>query len=211
MEHYFLETIASTHEYVIEGLKEGLLHPPFIVVAKEQTQGKGSRGNQWESGKGNLFLTLCVLEKHLPNDLSLASVSVYFAMMAKEVLSDAGSMAWVKWPNDIYVGEKKIGGVMSVKTGEKVIVSMGINLQSSSPLFGVLDVPLCPKIFTQALTQKMSPLPPWKNIFSKYKLEFEHSKISTCHIGGEKVSLKEAILCDDGSIQIGNKKVYSLR
>lgn len=211
LEHYFLESTPSTHQYVLEGLKNNTLQPPVVITAREQTQGVGSRGNQWEGGSGNLFLSLCVKEEHLPKDLPLASVSIYFGMIAKQILCDAGSRAWVKWPNDLYVESQKIGGIMSIKTGACIVVSMGINLKTSSPPFGVLDTVLEAQGFLESFLNRLSALPSWKNIFSKYKLEFEHSKVSTCHIGEEKVSLREALLCSDGSIQIGNKKVYSLR
>ena len=211
MEHYFFETIPSTHQFVLESLREKKLAAPFLVYAKKQTHGIGSRGNDWQGGEGNLFLTLCVEEKQLPQDLHLASISIYFGMLAKEVLQENGSKTWVKWPNDLYVGTKKIGGIMSIKTGSVVVVSMGINFHASPPSFGVLDIPMTPELFVKYLKEKISPFPWWKNIFSKYKLEFEHSRYLTCHIGGESVSLEKAFLCDDGSIQIGNKKVYSLR
>jgi BirA family biotin operon repressor/biotin-[acetyl-CoA-carboxylase] ligase len=54
-------------------------------------------------------------------------------------------------------------------------------------------------------------LPSWKNIFSKYKIEFSFSQRFFAHIDGREVSLKNAILLDDGSINIDDKKVYSLR
>lgn len=211
MERCFLDAVPSTHQYVLDALKGKERTPPFLVYAKRQTQGIGSRGNSWQGGEGNLFLTLCVEAKQLPDDLHLASTSIYFGMLAKEVLQENGSKTWVKWPNDLYVESKKIGGVMSIKTGEAVVVSMGINFHTSPPSFGVLDIPMSPEFFVERLQEKIAPFPLWKNIFSKYKLEFEHSRYLTCHIGGESVSLEKAFLCDDGSIQIGNKKVYSLR
>ena len=51
----------------------------------------------------------------------------------------------------------------------------------------------------------------WKQIFSKLLIEFEKSKKFVATINGKKVPLSEAILCDDGSILINDKKVYSLR
>ena len=52
---------------------------------------------------------------------------------------------------------------------------------------------------------------PWKQIFSLFKIEFMHSKNFQATVDGVKVSLENAILNSDGSIQIENKKVFSLR
>ncbi|MFW3328905.1 biotin--[acetyl-CoA-carboxylase] ligase, partial [Aliarcobacter butzleri] len=51
----------------------------------------------------------------------------------------------------------------------------------------------------------------WKQIFSDFKIEFEKSKKFQTTIDNQKISLESAILNDDGSIQINNKKVFSLR
>ena len=51
----------------------------------------------------------------------------------------------------------------------------------------------------------------WKQIFSLFKVEFRHSKKFQATIDGIKVSLENAILNGDGSIQINDKKVFSLR
>lgn len=211
LEIFYYKTLPSTHALGIEWLKSGEKPPPFLLYANEQTSGIGSRASTWHGGEGNLFLTLCVKEKQLPKDLPLASASVYFAMIVKEIFASKGSTVWVKWPNDLYVNKKKIGGVVSLKTKDALVVSIGTNLRESSPEFGTLDVQMTPKVFVEYFVEAIASFPSWKNIFSKYKLEFVHSKSATCHIDGESVSLRDAFLCEDGSIQIGNKKVYSLR
>ena len=184
---------------------------PFILYANEQTQGVGSRGNQWESTKGNLHVSMCVHTKHLPKDLPLVSVSIYAGMILKEIFRAWGSTTWLKWPNDFYIKEHKIGGIMSLKTGDFYILSMGVNLLQSPPEYGVLDINKSPKECVEALADIWQCPPSWKNIFSKYKLEFHRSKMFASHDNGTPISLKDAILCDDGSIILGNKKVYSLR
>ncbi|HEC1757241.1 TPA: biotin--[acetyl-CoA-carboxylase] ligase, partial [Campylobacter lari] len=51
----------------------------------------------------------------------------------------------------------------------------------------------------------------WKNIFSKYMLEFEKSRNFFIHNEGKILSLKDALLYKDGSILLDNKRIYSLR
>jgi len=51
----------------------------------------------------------------------------------------------------------------------------------------------------------------WKQIFSLFKIEFQKSRNYKTTVDGQKISLENAILNDDGSIHIENKKVFSLR
>ena len=53
--------------------------------------------------------------------------------------------------------------------------------------------------------------PSWKQIFSQYRVEFERSKEFFAHSNGEYIPLKHAILSEDGSLLIENKRVYNLR
>ncbi|MDR0666652.1 MAG: biotin--[acetyl-CoA-carboxylase] ligase, partial [Campylobacteraceae bacterium] len=76
---------------------------------------------------------------------------------------------------------------------------------------GILDVPMSSHELVNNFIPSLKIFPSWKQIFSKYKLEFEFSQSFGVHVDGQYFSLKEARLCPDGSIEINNKKVYSLR
>jgi biotin-(acetyl-CoA-carboxylase) ligase len=118
---------------------------------------------------------------------------------------------WLKWPNDFYLNDRKIGGVITNKIGEIYVCGMGINLEKAPEFGDILDVKITPNElvngFFNLLEQKIS----WKRIFSKYLIEFELSKKFNSHIDDKIISLKDAILCDDGSIKVGSERVYSLR
>ncbi len=87
----------------------------------------GSRENSWQSSSGNLHLSFCIKEGDLPSDLPLASVSIYFAYLLKEILQEKGSRIWLKWPNDLYLDDKKVGGVISTKISDFIVGGMGLN------------------------------------------------------------------------------------
>lgn len=207
----WFDELGSTHQYLVDGLKSGTLTAPLGIGTYKQTKGIGSRGNIWIEGEGNLFFSFCVEEKHLPDDLPLASISIYFAFLMKYILEKEGSAVWLKWPNDFYLDDKKIGGMMTTKVGTNIIGSIGLNLCSSPTGFGTLDIKIMPQVlanlFSESVEQKIS----WKNVFSKYKIEFQNNRSFSFHLDGKSVSLSDAILCDDGSIELENKKVYSLR
>ncbi|MDR2790449.1 MAG: biotin--[acetyl-CoA-carboxylase] ligase [Campylobacteraceae bacterium] len=211
MEIYFIDSIGSTHQWLCEAVKNGAITPPFALYAGEQTQGVGSRGNAWEGGDGNLYLSFALSKSALPDDLPHASMSIYFSQLLLEFLRDFGSHAWLKWPNDFYIAQKKIGGMITAKIKENFIISVGINLRTSSKEYAALDITLTPKELTEGFMEYIKIFPSWKHIFSKYKLEFQFSQNFGVHIEGKYFPLKEAKLCLDGSIEINNKKVYSLR
>lgn len=188
-----------------------MLLPPLAVGVDFQSAGVGSRGNSWKGDEGNLFFSFCVEAKHLPKDLKLESTSIYFSSIMKEVLEELGSSLWLKWPNDFYIQDKKIGGVITTKIKETIIGSMGINILHSPLEFGTLDVSVHPKKLVLLFLEKLEEFLSWKQVFSKYQIEFKLSHRFTVHLDGKVVSLADAKLLNDGSIEIENKKVYSLR
>jgi BirA family biotin operon repressor/biotin-[acetyl-CoA-carboxylase] ligase len=208
--HWF-DTLPSTHNYLIASLREGTLLAPCAVGATIQTNGIGSRGNSWIGEAGNLFFSFCVEEKQLPPDLPLASVSIYFSALMKQILEEKGSQVWLKWPNDFYLVDKKIGGMITTKIGSVIVGSIGLNNGTAPESFGTLDIIVTPNALAEHLILKVEEKISWKKVFSKYKIEFDQNRNFSFHLDGKLVSLRDAILCDDGSIELENKKVYSLR
>lgn len=211
MEIVYFDRIESTHKYLLNTLKNGDIAPPVMVVTDEQSGGVGSRGNEWISKKGNLFLSFCVEMKHLPKDLPIQSTSIYFAYILKDLLSLKGSNIWLKWPNDFYLDEKKIGGVITAKTGDSIVCSIGLNLTYAPREFGTLDIDVDRNLLIEEFVKKIKKNISWKQVFSKYKIEFQKAKKFCFHLDGDIVLLKDATLNQDGSISINDKKVFSTR
>ena len=211
MEIKWFKHLASTHKYLIDSVKDSTIAPPLAVGTDFQSNGVGSRGNIWQGDEGNLYFSFCVEAKHLPKDLKLESISIYFSWILKEVLYELGSKTWIKWPNDFYIKKQKVGGVITTKIRDTIIGSIGLNILHAPEPFAVLDIPILPqnlvKLFLKKLEEKVS----WTNVFSKYKIEFKNSLGFTFHLDGKKVALGDATLCEDGSIEVENRRVYSLR
>ena len=205
------ESIDSTHKYLLNAVKNGEITASTLVYADEQTNGVGSRGNSWIGEKGNLFLSFCVDLKHLPKDLPMQSVSIYFAYILKEILARKGSKIWLKWPNDFYIDDKKAGGVITLKSGDKIICSIGLNITVSPREFGKLDISVDRNELIKEFIKKIKKNFSWKQVFSKYKIEFQKAKKFYFHLDDELVSLSKATLNQDGSITINNKIVFSSR
>jgi BirA family biotin operon repressor/biotin-[acetyl-CoA-carboxylase] ligase len=207
----YFDELESTQTYLLEQLNAKRVATPIAVMAKQQTKGIGSRDNQWEGGKGNLFFSIAIDLDDLPNDLPLSSASIYFSFIMKEVLKDFSDEIWLKWPNDLYKNEDKIGGTITKKTDTILVCGMGINLQKNENGFEALNLNIEPTKLLEVYLLRLETYPSWKQVFSEYRIEFQRSKHFFTHIEGQYISLENAILWEDGSLIIDNKRVYNLR
>ena len=206
-----LDEVNSTHTYLKEFISKNGYNEAVCILSDYQTQGIGSRGNSWTGVKGNLFFSFVIKKDLLPVDLPLQSISIYVSFILKNILKDLGSQVWLKWPNDFYLADKKIGGTITTLSKELIYCGIGINLVNVSEDFGKLDINIdveeVLRNYFTSIEEKIS----WKQIFSDFKVDFQLSKKFQTTISNQKVSLENAILNEDGSIQVNNKKVFSLR
>jgi BirA family biotin operon repressor/biotin-[acetyl-CoA-carboxylase] ligase len=207
----YLDTIDSTQKYLKEKIAEKKLTPPIAITADYQTNGIGSRENLWESKPGNLFFSFAIAIENLPKDLKLESASIYFSYVLKEILAENGSKVWLKWPNDFYLNEKKIGGTITHIVNSTIICGIGLNLTISPKNHSSLDIIIEKKKLLEDYFLNIEKKVLWKQVFSKYKLEFYKSLDFFTHINNIKFSLSNAILNDDGSLEINGERIYSLR
>ncbi len=89
-----------------------------VVVAEHQTAGRGRLERRWEAPPGTSLLVSCVLK---PNRL----LSLAAGVAAAEA---CGPEVRLKWPNDLLLGDRKLGGILVETTPEKAICGIGINL-----------------------------------------------------------------------------------
>lgn len=211
MKIVLLDEIDSTHTYLKEEIRQNGFTTPLCVATTLQTNGIGSRGNSWLGQKGNLFFSFVLKKEHLPEDLPLQSASIYFSFILKQVLQEQGSNTWLKWPNDFYIEDKKIGGSITSVAKDLIYCGIGLNLLHVSDEFGCLDIEMSPESILNAYFLKLNKMLLWKEIFSQFKIEFQKSRFFKATIDNEKISLENATLNDDGSVSIRNEKVFSLR
>ncbi|SFV69549.1 Biotin-protein ligase [hydrothermal vent metagenome] len=211
MEILCFNELESTQIYLIEKIKNKTYFAPLAIMAKEQTKGVGSRDNSWEGGKGNLFFSVAIRLEDLPKDLPLNSASIYFSFIMKQVLLKYTDDIWLKWPNDLYHNNSKIAGTITKKNDNILFCGMGINLQKNSNSFEALNIDIEPLFLLKKYLCELEEYPSWKQIFSQYRIEFDRSKEFFTHINNKYKSLENAILSEDGSLIIDNKRVYSIR
>lgn len=105
-----LDEVDSTNAYIMRNVAD--LDAPVMVIAHTQTAGQGQRGNSWESEPGkNLTFSVFFRPENLP-PMAQFSMSEAVALAVVDFLASHSIEAKVKWPNDIYVGDRKICGIL---------------------------------------------------------------------------------------------------
>ena len=211
MQILYLESVDSTQKYLKELIKNNEVSAPFAVVADLQTAGVGSRGNSWSGVKDNLFLSFAISLEELPKDLKLESASIYFSYILKETLLELGSKTWLKWPNDFYIKDRKIGGMITNVIQESIVCGVGLNMVQAPESFEKLDVEIDRKELIKRYFANIEKKISWKQVFSKYKLEFYRNQNFYTHFKSLRVSLEGASLESDGSVVVNGERIYSLR
>ena len=138
-----VKELSSTNDYLSQLCKENQAKEFYTVLAESQTSGKGQRGNHWESEAGKnltfsmvLYPTALEVKQHF----CLSMLAALSCIEALEVYTDGFA---IKWPNDIYWHDKKMGGILIENELEgayitQSILGIGLNInqeefRSSAP------------------------------------------------------------------------------
>ncbi len=128
---YAYETVVSTqilaHEAASKGAPEGTL-----VIAEQQTGGKGRLGRSWHSPKGTGIWMSLILRPAIPLAKAAQMTLLTAVAMARTMQEEAGVTVQIKWPNDILIGGKKACGILTELNAESdrvnyLVIGMGIN------------------------------------------------------------------------------------
>jgi len=123
-----LDTVDSTNNYAIKLLKEqnNIFWDGTIVISKFQADGRGQIENKWESeADKNLLLSIIIFPEKLEASLQFI-LSKYVCLAIFNYLKNKNINAQIKWPNDIYVANKKIAGILIENTIQGVFIKTSI-------------------------------------------------------------------------------------
>lgn len=129
--------LPSTNAYAQELLSKSRPIEGTVIITDNQTAGRGQIGSTWQSeDKKNLTLSLIFYPKFVAaNAQFLLSQAIALGVRAF-VAQYCDAPAYVKWPNDVYVGNKKIAGILiqntlSGKYIQSTVAGMGININQA--------------------------------------------------------------------------------
>lgn len=133
-EIYCFDSIDSTNTKAKELAEAG--HPSgTLVVADQQTLGRGRRGRSWESPAGTgIFMTLMLKPDINPNNASMLTLVAAMATV-RAITEVTGEAAQIKWPNDIVMNGKKVVGILTEMSAQfdyinHIVVGIGINVHN---------------------------------------------------------------------------------
>lgn len=132
---HYRETVDSTNTLAKELARAGA-PDGTLVVAESQTSGRGRRGRSWLSEpRGGIFASLILRPSLSPGRVPLLTLTVGIAVV--QALQGMGlTDAWLKWPNDVWIGRRKMVGILAEMVGQMdqvdwVVVGIGINTHQS--------------------------------------------------------------------------------
>jgi BirA family biotin operon repressor/biotin-[acetyl-CoA-carboxylase] ligase len=132
-DYQYIPYTQSTNNLLKERVKSETLPEFFAVRTAFQMAGKGQMGNSWESERGkNLLFSFVLYPHHIPLSEQFY-ISQIVSLALVQVLIKRGIDARIKWPNDIYVNDKKIAGILIENSlrGNRMeysIVGVGLNV-----------------------------------------------------------------------------------
>jgi BirA family transcriptional regulator, biotin operon repressor / biotin---[acetyl-CoA-carboxylase] ligase len=128
----------STNRHALDAARAGAADG-LVVVADEQTAGRGRLGRAWESPPGSSLLVTVLLRRDRgvadPNRAVMAA-GVALATAVDDV---AGVAAGLKWPNDLVVADRKLAGLLAEADGDALVVGAGCNVNWDAFPEGLAD------------------------------------------------------------------------
>lgn len=131
------DSLASTNDSALESISAGAL-TGIVFTAREQTKGRGRRGNAWSAAPGECLM-LSVLVRYQGPLGRLAGISLVVGLCLRDVVLEvlgeehrSKAEVLVKWPNDIMVAEKKLAGILVETRTESplgcgIVIGVGLN------------------------------------------------------------------------------------
>ncbi len=128
-----MDTVDSTNTVAMEMGEKDAPHGT-VVVADRQTKGRGRLGREWVSPSGNIFMSVLLKPTVTPAEAALLTMTAGVACV-RALREATGLQVEIKWPNDLMVSGKKLGGILTEmkSRGPRIlfaVVGIGINLNA---------------------------------------------------------------------------------
>ncbi len=125
-----VQSSESTNALALRDGQSGIAHEllPRLYVADQQTSGRGRHGRRWHSSDHTITLSLVIAS---PRPTTLLPIAAGVGVARSVEHSYAPLRAWLKWPNDVYIDQGKVAGIL-IETNhshpDRVVVGVGINV-----------------------------------------------------------------------------------
>jgi len=133
---FYFDSVKSTQDFAYELLKDSDDFYPSVIISDFQTGGKGRKGPNWASPIGGIWMSLA-LETNLKTHELFRILILVTKLLCQTLESHTKLNTMVKWPNDILVNGKKVGGILldaEVESDRIKQVIIGIGMNSNNDL-----------------------------------------------------------------------------
>jgi BirA family transcriptional regulator, biotin operon repressor / biotin---[acetyl-CoA-carboxylase] ligase len=132
-----LQETASTNNYARGQVLHKQADEGTVFLAQYQTQGRGAGTNLWESERGKNLTFSVVFTPIFLNPAKQFYLSMVVSLGIFDFLASETSEAKIKWPNDVYIGKKKAGGILMehIIQGSSIsatVAGIGVNLNQET-------------------------------------------------------------------------------
>lgn len=132
-----LASVDSTNNYTAKLVKDGKIDSGAVILSDIQTEGRGQRSNSWQSRPFENLTFSFLLKPNLLNNISSITINHCVSLALFEFIKEQGCIPQLKWPNDIYVNNLKIAGILienNFNSGQVInsIIGIGVNINQQS-------------------------------------------------------------------------------
>ncbi len=181
---------------------QGDLGPWDSVLATRQWAGRGQMRRNWVSETGNLF---AAWRLPMPPGPWQDLLPVLLGWTLCLALSGRGIPARLKWPNDLLVGERKVGGILIEERGDVLLAGIGLNLASCPPDKDLRPDRACPAASLGGMSSELSIFGLWLRLVHSGRLRY--SALLSDSTPQEFSQLIETVLAYFGSVvRVGDNR-----
>ena len=133
-----LDVVDSTNNYLLDKAKKEKCFEGDVVFAHYQIEGRGQRKSSWLSNPGENLMCSLFIQPHFLSASNFFLISKVIALSVHKAVSDIckGTLVEIKWPNDIYVNKKKIGGILIENQFKgpvinQAVIGFGLNINQT--------------------------------------------------------------------------------
>lgn len=136
---HIFDSVSSTNQTLWSLFEQGA-KPGCVVIATQQTAGRGQWGRQWISSDGGMYLSVAIAPKLEATDAYQLTLASAWGIAAQ--LQNCGLSVGIKWPNDLVLDGRKLGGILTetkIYQGQiaQAVIGVGVNWTNSVPETGI--------------------------------------------------------------------------
>lgn len=169
-----------------------------LIIAEQQTGGRGRLGRNWHSPPGEGLWMSLILRPPIEPIAAPALTQVAASAMAKAILKTCGVPIGIKWPNDLWIGQKKVCGILTEMSAELsrlhyVVIGLGVNVNTKEFPLELTDIATSIFLESEKTFRR-------QDIVASFLKEFLPLYKEHCQTGRPKKALE---YCRDHSVTLG--------